>query len=100
MGPPRKYPSAFDNSVDILCSIVRTTCQVATAQELGVTQGQIRHRFMTDVSRLGKLRHEHPELERYYVCFSMLSEKFLVLRDTCWDQGDTRRRSKPVSREA
>lgn len=64
--------------IQIMLGMVRTTCQSEVAQELGVTQGFVRHRYFRTISRLKPMRG----MERYVEVFEHVAANLNILKET------------------
>lgn len=64
--------------IKIMLGMVRTTCQSEVAQELGVTQGFVRHRFFRTIDRLKRMRG----MDVYVAVFEHVSKNLNILKET------------------
>lgn len=76
-------PEVFKEiDVDILIGMWATTCQSQVAQNLGLTQGRVRHRFFKAVKTLNEVAKEEPKFVPYAKVFAAISSKrFNILRE-------------------
>jgi DNA-directed RNA polymerase specialized sigma24 family protein len=79
----RDLPGVFkDIDVNILVGMWQTTCQSQVAENLGLTQGRVRHRFFKAVRVLKEVADTDEKYEPYYKVFSAISgKKFNILRE-------------------
>ena len=75
----RDLMSAIDNEtdVDILISMLDTTCQSEVAKMRGVSQGYVRHRFVRSLKKL----ETSPGMDVYCRLFNIVSKNLNVLRE-------------------
>lgn len=77
--------------IDILVGMWLTTCQSVVADNLGLTQGRVRHRFFKAVEALAKAGAENVVLEPYSRIFSKIADKnFNALRSVVLPQWSSR----------
>jgi len=67
-----------EKDIHIMMGVVRTTCQSEVAQELGVTQGFVRHRYLRTIDRLKQMRN----MERYVAVFEHVAANLQILKET------------------
>lgn len=68
--------------VDILVGMWETTCQSEVANQLGLTQGRVRHRFFKAVKVLDEAAQRERRFDPYHRVFSAISaKKFNILRE-------------------
>lgn len=67
-----------DTDIKIMLGMVRTTCQSEVAQELGVTQGFVRHRYFRTIDKLKKMQG----MDRYVEVFSHVAANLNILKET------------------
>lgn len=67
-----------EKDIQIMLGIVRTTCQSEVAQELGVTQGFVRHRYFRTIDRLKQMRG----MDRYVEVFEHVAQNLNILKET------------------
>lgn len=67
-----------EKDIQIMLGMVRTTCQSEVAQELGVTQGFVRHRYFRTIDRLKQMRG----MERYVDVFNHVAANLNILKET------------------
>jgi len=79
----RDLPGVFkDIDVNILVGMWQTTCQSQVAENLGLTQGRVRHRFFKAVRVLKEVADGDDKYAPYYKVFSAISgKKFNILRE-------------------
>ena len=79
----RDLPGVFkDIDVNILVGMWQTTCQSQVAENLGLTQGRVRHRFFKAVRVLKEIADSDEKFVPYYKVFSAISgKKFNILRE-------------------
>jgi len=84
----RDLPEIFKNiDVDILVGMWQTTCQSQVAEDLGLTQGRVRHRFFKAVKTLEIISLEEPKFVPYSKIFSAISHKnFNILKSVILPQ--------------
>ncbi len=77
--------------VDILVGMWETTCQSEVANQLGRTQGQVRHRFFKAVDVLALAAAQDSVYNPYYQVFHAISaKKFNILREVKLPQWENR----------
>jgi hypothetical protein len=64
--------------IKIMLGMLRTTCQSEVAQEIGVTQGFVRHRYFRTIDRLKKMRG----METYVQMFEHVAANLNILKET------------------
>jgi predicted transcriptional regulator len=67
-----------EKDIHIMMGVARTTCQSEVAQELGVTQGFVRHRYLRTIDRLKQMR----DMERYVAVFEHVAANLQILKET------------------
>lgn len=67
-----------EKDIQIMLGMIRTTCQSEVAQELGVTQGFVRHRYFRTIDRLKQMRG----MERYVEVFEHVASNLNILKET------------------
>ena len=67
-----------ERDIKIMVGMVQTTCQSEVAQQLGVTQGFVRHRYFRTIDRLKKMRG----MERYVEVFEHVAANLNILKET------------------
>jgi hypothetical protein len=79
----RDLPTIFKEiDVNILVGMWSTTCQSQVAENLGLTQGRVRHRFFKAVRVLKEASDKDEKYAPYYKVFSAISgKKFNILRE-------------------
>lgn len=79
----RDLPEIFrDIDVDILVGMWQTTCQSQVAENLGLTQGRVRHRFFKAVKTLKEVSERDIKFSPYEKVFAAISSKgFNILRE-------------------
>jgi DNA-directed RNA polymerase specialized sigma24 family protein len=79
----RDLPEIFKPiDVDILIGMWQTTCQSQVAENLGLTQGRVRHRFFKAVKTLEEMSKKDEKFNDYAKIFSAISSKgFNILRE-------------------
>ena len=79
----RDLPLIFkDIDVNILVGMWQTTCQSQVAENLGLTQGRVRHRFFKAVRVLKEAADKDERFLPYHKVFSAISgKKFNILRE-------------------
>lgn len=79
----RDLPEIFKEiDVNILVGMWSTTCQSQVAENLGLTQGRVRHRFFKAVRVLKESSDRDEKFAPYYKVFSAISgKKFNILRE-------------------
>jgi hypothetical protein len=79
----RDLPGVFKEiDVNILVGMWQTTCQSQVAENLGLTQGRVRHRFFKAVRVLKEAADRDEKFSPYYKVFSAISgKKFNILRE-------------------
>jgi DNA-directed RNA polymerase specialized sigma subunit len=79
----RDLPAIFKEiDVNILVGMWQTTCQSQVAENLGLTQGRVRHRFFKAVRVLKEAAERDETFAPYYKVFSAISgKKFNILRE-------------------
>jgi len=72
-----------DLDVDILVGMYQTTCQSWVAEQLGLSQGLVRHRFFKNLNLLKKKpSHKDP----YFYIFDEISKNFNILKEVILPQ--------------
>lgn len=66
-------PHIAPMDVEILVGMWRTTCQSEVAAQIGLSQGRVRHRFFSTLSRLQKLAQEDESIAPFHAYFRELS---------------------------
>jgi DNA-directed RNA polymerase specialized sigma24 family protein len=79
----RDLPAIFkDIDVNILVGMWATTCQSQVAENLGLTQGRVRHRFFKAVRILKDAADRDERFQPYHKVFAAISgKKFNILRE-------------------
>jgi DNA-directed RNA polymerase specialized sigma24 family protein len=79
----RDLPAVFKEiDVNILVGMWQTTCQSQVAENLGLTQGRVRHRFFKAVRVLKEAADRDETFVPYFKVFSAISgKKFNILRE-------------------
>jgi Sigma-70, region 4 len=79
----RDLPEIFKEiDVNILVGMWSTTCQSQVAENLGLTQGRVRHRFFKAVRVLKESADRDAKFAPYFKVFSAISgKKFNILRE-------------------
>jgi predicted XRE-type DNA-binding protein len=79
----RDLPEIFKEiDVNILVGMWSTTCQSQVAENLGLTQGRVRHRFFKAVRVLKESSDRDSKFAPYFKVFSAISgKKFNILRE-------------------
>jgi DNA-directed RNA polymerase specialized sigma24 family protein len=67
-----------DTDIKIMLGMIRTTCQSEVAQELGATQGFVRHRYFRTIDRLKQMRG----MEQYVEVFEHVAANLNILKET------------------
>jgi DNA-directed RNA polymerase specialized sigma24 family protein len=67
-----------ERDIKIMLGMVRTTCQSEVAQELGVTQGFVRHRYLRTIDRLKQMRG----MGHYTAVFEHVAANLNILKET------------------
>src|SRR5271157_3810148 len=88
----RDLPDIFKPiDVDILLGMWSTTCQSQVAEDLGLTQGRVRHRFFKAVRVLKEAAESNEKFVPYEKVFSAIANKnFNLLREVCLPQWSDR----------
>jgi hypothetical protein len=76
-----KIMSSLD--VDILLGMYKTTCQSWVAEQLGLSQGLVRHRFFKSLHTLKK-KSEYKD--PYFFIFDTISKNFNILKEVILPQ--------------
>lgn len=72
-----------DLDVDILVGMYNTTCQSWVAEQLGLSQGLVRHRFFKNLNMLKKKSNFR---DPYYYIFEEISKNFNILKEVILPQ--------------
>lgn len=67
-----------ERDIKIMLGMLRTTCQSEVAQELGVTQGFVRHRYFRTIDRLKAMR----DMDLYVKMFEHVAANLNILKET------------------
>ena len=67
-----------ERDIKIMLGMLRTTCQSEVAQELGVTQGFVRHRYFRTIDRLKAMR----DMDLYVKMFEHVAANLTILKET------------------
>lgn len=67
-----------EQDIQIMIGMVRTTCQSDVANELGVSQGKVRYRFLRTITKLEAMSG----MEVYVRVFKYVSENLNMLKNT------------------
>lgn len=80
--------------LNIFVLLWQTTCQSETAVELGLTQGKVRYRFVSALTKLDSLCEEIPSLEVYSRLFGLIRVNFCILKEVHLPKWSDRQRRK------
>ena len=67
-----------EKDIQIMLGMIRTTCQSEVADELGVTQGFVRHRYFRTIDRFKRMRG----MERHVEVFEHVAANLNILKET------------------
>jgi predicted XRE-type DNA-binding protein len=69
------------SDVQIFEHLYQTTCLSKTAEIMGLTQGCVRHRFLRNLDRLGKISTENEYYGVYQKAYHLIRNNFNILRE-------------------
>jgi hypothetical protein len=77
-------PHISEFNLKILLGMYRTTCQSAVARELGISQGKVRHRFVSSISIIKRLVAEGNLAPRFLAVFEHIARNGNILQEVSY----------------
>ena len=78
---PTGEPLISEFNLRILLGMLRSTCQSAVARELGISQGKVRHRFVTSIGRIQAAVQEGILPRRFLSLFECVARNGNILKE-------------------